>query len=477
MGARDKLLQTTLFDIHHAPEKGNNDLPSEDALKTAKVSLASHSADLCDVERTIKVLSIAVKALQGRACDLNEKITTCHQILSPIRRLPDDVFGEIFQHFAQIHGKDARSASFAPLVLSAVCRKWRIIASSIPQVWKVLNIHCIRYDHEGGYNLGPLTTEGVMTWLSRSTDHPFSLRISYERHSHPYLYAPDFTSIDEFRNGFKTLARLLAQHVHRWMSLSFLVPNLLVEDLIREVILQSNEKETAHAFSVLRKFQMHCTEFGSLDNVDQAYMPILSAPTLRNLALYGLESHLANVGWETLTRLSLHMCIHRHTVLNILRHCKVLEACAVHIVYIPAELPPPNIGSLYESHLTVDDPREVTLPNLTTLCIQGEIDDEANICGRLRAPALQHFLFYPTYRNQMVDYSTGWHLHFRYTSHPPLPPIKEIDVPRSASSPMCMFLSRCSALETLTINPAYLIGTDIIDMFQSCSAITKLVID
>ncbi|KAK0479511.1 hypothetical protein IW261DRAFT_1336617, partial [Armillaria novae-zelandiae] len=64
-------------------------------------------------------------------------IESCKTILHPIRGIPEDVIREFFiaSLDADEERKDSLNGSFAPLVLSQVCRDWRNIALSTCRLW------------------------------------------------------------------------------------------------------------------------------------------------------------------------------------------------------------------------------------------------------------------------------------------------------------------------------------------------------
>ncbi|PPQ65613.1 hypothetical protein CVT24_011821, partial [Panaeolus cyanescens] len=113
----------------------------------------------------------------------------------------------------------------------------------------------------------------------------------------------------------------------------------------------------------------------------------------------------------------------------------------------------------------VTEALQITLPKLVTLCIQGEKDEERSLFRALDTPLLEHFLFYPPY------------LPFYLNPNTAAPSNLLNNADSLDCSPVCSFLRQCSALKTLTINPVYLSGAEILAIFQSCSQITALVLD
>ncbi|KAJ7509594.1 hypothetical protein B0H11DRAFT_1631428, partial [Mycena galericulata] len=82
--------------------------------------------------------------------------------------IPVELTSEIFLHCLPRKRKRP-SASVAPLLLAAICQKWRYIALNDPRLWTVLKIHiparCFR-----GYN-----ADMVQEWLLRAGNMPLSI--------------------------------------------------------------------------------------------------------------------------------------------------------------------------------------------------------------------------------------------------------------------------------------------------------------
>ncbi|KAJ7739674.1 hypothetical protein DFH07DRAFT_708341, partial [Mycena maculata] len=66
-------------------------------------------------------------------CEVEELRRSSHRhkaIIHPIRRLPSEILGEIFQQL-----NDVEAEKPAPLIFGEVCRQWRAIALSLPSLW------------------------------------------------------------------------------------------------------------------------------------------------------------------------------------------------------------------------------------------------------------------------------------------------------------------------------------------------------
>ncbi|KAK1235057.1 hypothetical protein PQX77_001722 [Marasmius sp. AFHP31] len=102
-------------------------------------------------------------------------------LLSPFRRVPEDVCREIFMHCLPSIDFISPSTGHAPLLLTTVCRQWRAIAVSMPKLWSSIRVA----DIPTGYNWDPVVykklirgiDEGVKLWLTRSGSSPLRLSL------------------------------------------------------------------------------------------------------------------------------------------------------------------------------------------------------------------------------------------------------------------------------------------------------------
>jgi hypothetical protein len=99
-------------------------------------------------------------------------------LLSPIRRLPLELFGIIFVCCLpdDLFVKPAKNQ--APLLLTQICASWRAMALSIPELWSSL---CVAY-HVTGRGKGLKDIDRTIApsmglWLSRSGSLPLSISI------------------------------------------------------------------------------------------------------------------------------------------------------------------------------------------------------------------------------------------------------------------------------------------------------------
>ncbi|KAJ6542658.1 hypothetical protein B0H19DRAFT_897948, partial [Mycena capillaripes] len=91
-------------------------------------------------------LESTLRALRSKQADLNSEMNLYSSILSPIRQLPPEIVGEIFLYFTPSMQYEYYDPNLElqkpqpmklPWKLGHICRLWRMISFSLPQLWSV----------------------------------------------------------------------------------------------------------------------------------------------------------------------------------------------------------------------------------------------------------------------------------------------------------------------------------------------------
>ncbi|KIK66066.1 hypothetical protein GYMLUDRAFT_38542 [Collybiopsis luxurians FD-317 M1] len=135
---------------------GTNYSPTQTELGMLKALLIDPQLELSQLEAEIDRLCSRKQIV--------EKYVSAHKALaSPIRQLPAEVLANIFVQCLPEYA--VRDLNEAPLLLTRICRDWRIIALDTPRLWKTLHIYLPP-------NLSSVACsrrmEGVTAWLERS---------------------------------------------------------------------------------------------------------------------------------------------------------------------------------------------------------------------------------------------------------------------------------------------------------------------
>jgi len=145
---------------------------------------------ISDADSTLDALDNKILKLEDMLDDLRRRrvaldnFKQAHQaILSPMRRLPPEIIGDIFSLCLHNRWQDRVFESReAPLLLSQVCTGWRGIALSNSRLWSTVSLFLQDSISESELAL-------VRTWLARAGEHPLSIRLvdPWERVTHPVI--------------------------------------------------------------------------------------------------------------------------------------------------------------------------------------------------------------------------------------------------------------------------------------------------
>lgn len=140
--------------------------------------------------------------------DLHSSLEHLRSLLSPIRRLPMEILGEIF-HLActYLPMQDSISLSSAPLLVTHVCSTWRSVAISKTSLWSFIAVRIA--------DPVPNASEGLLflvaLWLQRSGTSPLRLLIKCEVEENQHRE----------HNFYLRLLDSLAPHFLRWKDVIF----------------------------------------------------------------------------------------------------------------------------------------------------------------------------------------------------------------------------------------------------------------
>ncbi|KAK0185290.1 hypothetical protein F5146DRAFT_1072281 [Armillaria mellea] len=207
---------------------------------------------------------------------VQDMVESCQTIVSPIRRIPEDIVREIFLACweTEREKKDSLNGKFVPIILSKVCRGWRIIALSTSQLWSTIGLDFDLY-HNDSMECQYL----LQMFHLRSASHDITLSIHSNR--------------DISKNH---LIPVLLMSAPRWTSVSLSIPYL-----------------SLHAFSAARGYlnrlkYLHVDVIhGTIRMRTPLSKPVFDAfeyaPLLRSFSLNGMFNVVQqiNLPWLQLT--------------------------------------------------------------------------------------------------------------------------------------------------------------------------------
>jgi hypothetical protein len=266
------------------------------------------------------------------------------------------------------------SSDEAPVLLGRICKLWRQISLSTPQLWSSLHVptpECtflIKHGREKLFQRGA----AVKAWLERSGSCLLSLSLTSE-------FKVDPQEDEESSFAAKHLLRTIIDFSERWQDVDFTVSFSVYEECL------STLAEVDVPVLKRIRFQPLLLQSSIFQNWDPSSM--FRIPSLHHVTLFSVDYTTPSfvLRWECITHLSLsthhwsRVGLPAITALDILNQCSKLISCKMDI--------------------TSDDRRSpwtVTLPFLCSLDIkQTEEFDRggAYFFEALSLPRLRHFKY------------------------------------------------------------------------------------
>lgn len=335
--------KTDANDIDNVISLGNSDLSKLDV----------------DIDRVQEVL----KQLSRRRDEISEHIMNHSALLSPVRRIPDEVLGEIFIYcLPRFEKKGRQKSSFlhdqAPILLGQICSRWRTVALSTHVLWSFIRI-----------DYGPDTVESdvaqMSLWLERSATCPLSLMLRERIDQRDYSREERALVLDT-----------ILPSSHRWQDVEIFALRDTVDGLspIRNALplLQS---------LALRMYGTNVVQPCRCDAFELA-------PALRMVDLgFGVSPTSFKLPWTHLTNFS-----SRHTpytpteCLEILRLCPNLTSCSLGLISdYPIESTTPHLRHCRLINFRISPESNhgsffdcLTLPALRTVCLDPQKTSRSN---------------------------------------------------------------------------------------------------
>ncbi|KAF8879981.1 hypothetical protein CPB84DRAFT_1687772, partial [Gymnopilus junonius] len=144
--------ESSLVDSFPYPSRlQTNYIPSEEEVVQIKAFLEEPSVKLNALEDKITRLEAELEAAEKDYLDFHSQYTACYSLVSLPRRLPDDVLREIFvQSSISAYGNAVLDKDSPPLVFTRICRHWRDVAFTTPEMWSTIHIPVIREEIDNG---------------------------------------------------------------------------------------------------------------------------------------------------------------------------------------------------------------------------------------------------------------------------------------------------------------------------------------
>ncbi|KAF7318706.1 F-box domain-containing protein [Mycena chlorophos] len=318
-----------------------NTVPTSSQCDEIRSFLHPLRPELSTLDAEIHRLQTLLDAATKERNDLHAFFVAHEALLSPMRRIPNDVLGLIFLHTLPERRNTALDASEGPLLLMRVCRYWRELTLATPRLWA--SIHLVLSPHASDRLVKCLDD-----WLARSRAVPLSITVQTPRHL-PRIPPPlpvHSESESEANAGepLRSPLQTVLSASKRWQRVRLAI-NVAEEAL-------TLSRLTKDDLPLLSTFEI--TLSAAAEESDHNFN-FLATPALRRLAFAGAYHVLPqSIQWQNLTALQLRSyhedtpCAFPYAFLG---HCTALERLAM---------------TISGNHVSASDER-VQLPRLTRL--------------------------------------------------------------------------------------------------------------
>ncbi|KAK7025073.1 hypothetical protein R3P38DRAFT_3396062 [Favolaschia claudopus] len=200
---------------------GTNYCPTDAEVLEIKDLIAGPIHQLLSLDEKIAQLRKSIEKLEESRQTLSSYVAQHSALISPIRRIPEDILSEIFFASLPTHRNCVMNASEAPVLLGRICSSWRAVSLTTPRLWAKLHIVEPRHDAVNAKVIQRLNT--MKTWLGRSGQCPLSISL----HSENFNEAPSFPHAEQAGMSApppKSLLNELISFVGRWKHVKFVAP-------------------------------------------------------------------------------------------------------------------------------------------------------------------------------------------------------------------------------------------------------------
>ncbi|KAK6977618.1 hypothetical protein R3P38DRAFT_3123855 [Favolaschia claudopus] len=380
------------MDSPFASRLGTNYCPTDDEVLEIREFIAEPTRQILALDNEIAQLRGTIEKLEKKRKSLNPYVEAHQALISPMRRISQDVLSEIFIACLPTHRNCVMSASEAPLLLGRVCSSWRTLSLATPRLWASLHV----VERSLSYDVRTIRLEAIKMWLGRSGQRPLSISL----HSGDYMsLSPSSTEQNTGTlppDGPESFLNELVPFADRWQHVRFLAARSVIQGIVHLTADDTPLLESV-SFTALRDHpgsDLQWPEFG-----------MLQSPGISSFSTNATEFRSSTpLRWHLLTELSIggsawESPLDAEVILTTLARCPLLQVCkfAVNALLIlsstllhpTVELPllhtlQLDFGNLSSSCLL----ERLSLPDLRKFVIRGHVDSLASFlasCTRLES--------------------------------------------------------------------------------------------
>jgi len=271
------------------------------------------------MKKEMSRLQSALDKLQSQHDDLENLIRAHRQLLTPFRRLPNEVLSEIFIHCLPEKHNAIMSTQSAPLLLGRVCSRWRMVVyQRTPRLWATLHVPAPSFPLICGWQnivLPPLELRqlqaeyetkfdrqcnAIREWLQRSNKCLLSISF-FPAHQTAQITSVQTRSLfnaAELTEYHIRYLSLLVSFSHRWKSLEIGISNQAQAEFLASI----PQRSVTHLQSLYLQPLIPANELEPLFKSG-----LLAAQNLRTLHLFNLPSSLSTsvINFSGITHLML----------------------------------------------------------------------------------------------------------------------------------------------------------------------------
>ncbi|KAF7288628.1 F-box domain-containing protein [Mycena indigotica] len=306
-----------------------NSVPTDAECGHIRDFLAPHQAKLVELDAEVERLRVQLDATTSERDKLGNFVAAHHALLSPMRRIPEDILRLIFLKTLPERRNTAMHPSEGPLLLASVCRYWQDLVMATPQLWSTIHVVVARFPPIPPGWVGALPQQWYVaprlaTFLARGGHAPLDITMQVSRQplAESAVDAADSSGVPG--SGPSPFLRALMGASGRW----------------RKMKLWMLSNEDTQALAGLRASDVPQLEsFDLMSFAETPRLNFLGTPSLRHLSIQGnYPSFPPDVYWQNLVSLDIQVSSTSAPQMELiefpfpfLAHCASLEKLAVTI--------------------------------------------------------------------------------------------------------------------------------------------------
>ncbi|TDL20757.1 hypothetical protein BD410DRAFT_355654 [Rickenella mellea] len=262
-----------------------------------------------------------------------------------IDRLPTELLIQVFLHCLSSKSFPRPSVREAPILLTRVCRRWRALAPSVPQLWAAISL--------GRSWSEARDLKALDVWINRSQSHPLCF---------------SFTHSVDYRCYGKLVQEILPQ-IHRWKAFY-----CAASDRCRCFLAINKALSIPNNALLLNDFRFIKTE-----GENPRVVTVRAAPQMSTLYVGG-DSVLYPIAplcnkFHAMRELRIHKCPNVVSCLHTVNRCPSLQILEIAWLNHPYTPRMPHI----EMH---------SMPHLHTFLVTGSLEKACSFIECIQAPSL-----------------------------------------------------------------------------------------